>query len=144
MHTLFSVIWFVLKAPMTMATHTSGVATNVPCPTRRRSSLGGLMVCLLADFVNPNSLPNCKHDETCKLIHLFSEKISNPDLQDTLFFVCPKKIAGGQCNFVVDATTREMQQCTSCCMWTATRRLTTMLRSTEKPMPNLTEWVYRH
>lgn len=64
---------------------------------------GELMVRLRADFVNPNTPPNCNHDETCKLIHLSGEKISNPDLQDTLFFVCPRKVADGQCDFVVDA-----------------------------------------
>lgn len=48
---------------------------------------GKLMVCLRTYFVNPNSPLTCKHDETCKLIRLSSEKISNPDLKDTLFFV---------------------------------------------------------
>ena len=71
-------------------------------PNQKAQFFGELMG-LRADFVNPNSPLNCKHDETCKLIYLISEKISNSDLQDTLFFVCPKKIADGQCHFVVDA-----------------------------------------
>lgn len=63
---------------------------------------GELMVRLRVDFVNSNSPSNCKHRETCKLIHLSGEKVSNQDLQDT-FFVCPKKVADCQCDFVIDA-----------------------------------------
>ena len=58
---------------------------------------GELMVHLRIDFVNPNSPPNCK------LIHLSSEKVRNQDLQDTLFFMCPKKVTDSQCDFVIDA-----------------------------------------
>ncbi|KAL9978524.1 hypothetical protein ACROYT_G016050 [Oculina patagonica] len=51
-----------------------------------------LMLCLHADLVYPKCPPNCKHDETCNLFILAVKKISNPDLQDALFFfLCPTK-----------------------------------------------------
>ena len=79
------------------------------CPLAWKSNnqkaafFGQLSVCLLKEFVNPNSLPTCTHKETCKLVHLIGERIKNPDLQDTLFWVCNKKVNEGQCSTAVSA-----------------------------------------
>ena len=64
--------------------------------------LGELSVRLNAKFVNPNHPPDCKHGETAALIHLNSKKVK-AELQDTLFFICPKKVAEGRCDFVAAA-----------------------------------------
>ena len=87
--------------------------TNIWCPNhcplpwkpnnQKAAFFGELSVHLQKEFVNPNSPPTCTHKETCKLVHLIGERIKNPDLQDTLFWVCNKKVNDGQCSTVVSA-----------------------------------------
>ena len=70
--------------------------------------LGELSVRLNAKFVNPNHLPDCKHGETAALLHLSGEKVK-AELQDTLFYICPKKVAEGRCDFVTAAEEEELE-----------------------------------
>lgn len=71
------------------------------------------------------------------------KKISNPDLQDTLFFVYDKNVVDGQCLVIDadnmgDAAVNNELLCMNC-----PRRLTTVVRSTQKATFNLSELVHR-
>ena len=53
-------------------------------------------------FVNPNRPPDCRHGNTAALTHLNGPKVKE-ELRDTLFFICPRKVAKGRCDFVFAA-----------------------------------------
>ena len=64
--------------------------------------LGELSARINAKFVNPNRPPDCRHGDTAALTHLNGPKVKE-QLRDTLFFICPRKVAEGRCDFVIAA-----------------------------------------
>ena len=64
--------------------------------------LGELSARINAKFVNPNRPPACRHGDTAALTHLNGPKVKE-QLRDTLFFVCPRKVAEGRCDLVIAA-----------------------------------------
>ena len=76
---------------------------NLPYkPNEKARYLGELSARINAKFVNPNRPPDCRHGDTAALTHLNGLKVKE-ELRDTLFFICPRKVAEGRCDFVIAA-----------------------------------------
>lgn len=65
--------------------------------------LGELSARISSKYVNPRRPPDCIHGETCALTHMANSEKVKEELRDVLFFICPKKVSEGRCNFVAAA-----------------------------------------
>ena len=70
--------------------------------------MGELLASISAKYVSPNRPPDCKHGETTALMHLNGPMVKQ-ELRDTLFFICPRKVAEGHCVFVIAAEEDELE-----------------------------------